>query len=580
MSKLHIRHDAMRHAGTRPVGASIFLVSALLCAVVLSGCGGQYACDNGQPQTSDSSQSSMFCISCDDGYILIDSTCRQQGAFTCANGTATAGAPYSERDTVRCARCDDGYLFDSVDNTCVADADSDGIPLSDDVDDDNDGLIEIHNLNMLHNIRYNLAGTTYDDEEDDGEGNSGDITGAPTEETAHCDTATADGVYLCGYELTRDLDFALASSYADGSINNDWRPTAGDPPTVTEPATAMNEGWPGIGASDNSGVFFTAIFDGNGYTISNLYRRASGYIGLFNAIESPFESPTELIAIIRAVGVVDSALYGADGIDDVGVLVGFNGGTVVASYATGAVFGAGESDNVGGLIGFSGIGSVVVASYATTNVNGNSGFDAVGGLVGYNVGAVIGNYATGDASGGGDSDSVGGLVGINHDGSIAASYAIGNATGDAGNFDNVGSVLGDLNSETITATYSIGDATDNEGNQGGVIGRSSGGTGSANYGFGDPRDVALTITVDATGLQATDSTGTTSYAGSVWNSASDNTLNAWDFGDNTQNPALRYADYDGDDGEAYSCAMFPDTVPGSDPPIAIVCGETLLPGQR
>ena len=577
MSKLHIRHDAMRHAGTRPVGASIFLVSALLCAVVLSGCGGQYACDNGQPQTSDSSQSSMFCISCDDGYILIDSTCRQQGAFTCANGTATAGAPYSERDTVRCARCDDGYLFDSVDNTCVADADSDGIPLSDDVDDDNDGLIEIHNLNMLHNIRYNLAGTTYDDEEDDGEGNSGDITGAPTEATAHCDTATADGVYLCGYELTRDLDFALASSYADGSINNDWRPTAGDPPTVTEPATAMNEGWPGIGASDNSGVFFTAIFDGNGYTISNLYRRASGHVGLFNATDS-LDGST---AIIRAIGVVDSALYGADNIDNIGALAGVNGGTVVASYATGAVFGGVGSDNVGGLIGLNGDDDVVVASYATTDVSGNSGFDAVGGLVGSNAGAVIGNYATGDASGGGDSDAVGSLVGENQLGLIAASYATGAATGDAGNFDDVGSVLGLLTDGSITATYSTGNATDIEGNQGGVIGRSSGGTGSANYGFGDPRDTPLHFPSDivASQLQITDSNENT-YPGTMWDSAENSLGAAWDFGDDTQNPALRYADYDGDDGEAYSCDMFPDTVPGSDPPIAIVCGETLLPGQR
>ena len=41
------------------------------------------------------------------------------------------------------------------------DSDGDGIVDSLDVDDDNDRLIEINNLEDLHNIRYNLAGTSY-----------------------------------------------------------------------------------------------------------------------------------------------------------------------------------------------------------------------------------------------------------------------------------------------------------------------------------------------------------------------------------------------------------------------------------
>ena len=45
--------------------------------------------------------------------------------------------------------------------TIVADSDGDGIPDTEDVDDDNDGLIEIHNLDMLYNMRYNLDATSY-----------------------------------------------------------------------------------------------------------------------------------------------------------------------------------------------------------------------------------------------------------------------------------------------------------------------------------------------------------------------------------------------------------------------------------
>ena len=60
-----------------------------------------------------------------------------------------------------------------------------------DVDEDNDGLIEIRNLEMFNNIRYNLAGTSYDDELDDDPSddpeNLGDSTGAPPELPAACE---------------------------------------------------------------------------------------------------------------------------------------------------------------------------------------------------------------------------------------------------------------------------------------------------------------------------------------------------------------------------------------------------------
>ena len=68
---------------------------------------------------------------------------------------------------------------------------------------------------------------------------------------------------------------------------------------------------------------------------------------------------------------------------------------------------------------------------------------------------------------------------------------------------------------------------------------------------------------------------TAENAGDEWSSAEQNTLNAWDFGDETQPPALRYADYDGNSGIDY-CAIFPDIADGS----AIACGSTLLTGQN
>ena len=88
----------------------------------------------------------------------------------------------------------------------------------------------------------------------------------------------------------------------------------------------------------------------------------------------------------------------------------------------------------------------------------------------------------------------------------------------------------------------------------------------------------FSTTVDAPDLQIADDTAD-DYAGDAWNASSSNTLNAWDFGTDSEAPALRYADYDGT-GSTYDCAMFPATIPGTTPPTPLVCDTTLLPGQR
>ena len=153
-----------------------------------------------------------------------------------------------------------------------------------------------------------------------------------------------------GYELTRALDFNDSSSYASGQINTDWGPDNADP------ATATNAGWPPIGScnadttdggtavcNDNDDTPFAARFEGNGYTISNLYARnindttAAG-IGLFAVIDST--------AAIDTIGIINASVYGSSAdLDFVGGLVGSSEGNISASYA---------SDNTadGGMGGF------------------------------------------------------------------------------------------------------------------------------------------------------------------------------------------------------------------------------------
>ena len=311
------------------------------------------------------------------------------------------------------------------------------------------------------------------------------------------------------------------------------------------------------------------------------------------------------------------AVRGGNGIDTIGGLVGFNTGTVVANYATGTVNGGNDDrEQVGGLIGTN--YGAVIANYATGSVNGGNGNrEQVGGLIGYNAFnalAVVANYAAGTVDGGDGIDIVGGLVGENRS-TITASYATGMVTG-ADDPDVVGGLAG-YNGGTITASYAIG--TVSGGNSSDAVGALAGhnangtadlpygsitghGTVVSSYGFGRLRRNEIDGT-DGSSDRPTGAGGTgTGIAGArplvpfgassyravpaIWNRARNNTRHAWNMGSTNQAPVLRYADYDGS-GTTYGCGssstatiVIPDTVPSPNGPITVVCGTTLLPGQR
>ena len=424
-----------------------------------------------------------------------------------------------------------------------------------DFDRDGDGLIEIDSLLMLHNMRHNLAGTSYKESADA----LGVAYGCPA---AGCR----------GYELTRNLDFDVDgdgtwSRNNEGSYtldvddrNDDYFPVDGD----------GTGGWLPIGDGTSP---FVAVFDGNGHKISNLaIRRDQTYVGLFGVTAG----------VIRNLGLVDNlADYTGSSDSDIfiGGLVGQQeGGSITASYATGdADGGDGNQDEVGGLVGYQYQGSIT-ASYATGDADGGDGDqDEVGGLVGYQYqGSITASYATGDADGGdGNQDEVGGLVGYQYQGSITASYATGDADGGDGDQDEVGGLVGYQYQGSITASYATGDADGGSGafdRVGGLVGRQGNGSSiTASYGFGG------TIGGEAVGSDgstkpqgvSTATQLTADNAGATWNSAVDNSLGAWNFGTDVQIPALNYADYDGP-GTVFDCSQFPANA--CDPP-------TLLPGH-
>lgn len=148
----------------------------------------------------------------------------------------------------------------------------------------------------------------------------------------------------------------------------------------------------------------------------------------------------------------------------VGGLVGWNLATVSQSYATGAVRSTSDYGVVGGLVGVGHTGSSVSQSYATGAVS-TTGQGFVGGLLGYTYGSVDRSYATGAVSAsngssniGGISRDVGGLVGTTFgDASISLSYATGpvSVTGSAGS--NVGGLVGLLGGgNSIDRSYATG----------------------------------------------------------------------------------------------------------------------------
>ena len=262
-----------------------------------------------------------------------------------------------------------------------------------DYDADDDGLIEISNLEQLDAISYDPNG--------DGMANERSVAHYYTVAFPNPVPGMGCAFGCTGYELARDLDFASPGSYASGVVNPAWR---------------SGTGWEPIGARNDR---FAATFDGNDHTIFNLYidrrdaSRAGGIslgpgsgdpnIGLFQY--------TETNSVIRGVGLVSAEVSGGSA---VGALVGRNTGTVSSSFVVGIV--RGDYGAVGGLVGHN-EGSILT-SYARADV---SACTAVGGLVGTNEGVISASYANGSVSG--HVVNAGGLVGQMSGGSIRTSYA-------------------------------------------------------------------------------------------------------------------------------------------------------------
>ena len=261
-----------------------------------------------------------------------------------------------------------------------------------DYDTDDDGLIEIWNLDRLNAVRWDLDGdalqdtTTAADWKKHGAAFPGAIA------SLGCPDTTADADMdpgpCTGYELAGDLDFNDANR--DGEVD----------PVLAYP------NWTPIGSAANA---FSAEFDGNNHKIANLKITAapvaSASIGLF----------ANSSGTVKRTGLPNAQVSVTGGDDDmhIGALLGEQSGDALGNWSTGSVTQTAgvTGGDVGGLIGYSSAGRIG-ASWSSATVTTEAARARAGGLGGRIGGeALVAVYATGAVTASGPESYAGGVLG-------------------------------------------------------------------------------------------------------------------------------------------------------------------------
>ena len=304
-----------------------------------------------------------------------------------------------------------------------------GSPSAVDYDRDDDGLIEVSTLAQLNALRWDL----------DGNGtpafaNANDYALAfPSPEPGMgCRDPDSDvNPPLCiGYELMQSLDF---DSDGDGAVDSD---------------DAFGGNWEPIG------VGFSAIFDGGGFTLSNLTiaRPSEANVGLFRDIK--------YLGEVRRLGLVAADITGKN---NTGGIAAKNAGIIRMSFVKGKVT---AEYNVGGIAyrneGWIQTSYVDVMLNATGTTGAAAAGRLVGGIAAMNSGTIKAAYANGRASAAHTGANVGGLVGWANGGTINAAYSTMTIS------RGKGLVGYSTNSPTISVSYWDTQASGQRGSAGGV----------------------------------------------------------------------------------------------------------------
>ena len=360
------------------------------------------------------------------------------------DGNRTMGSVNSATDTIT-------HTIDTTSSTHDSNYDSPSIAPVDvimdctlSVDCDRDGLIDIKNAEMLYNMRYNLAGSSYKTSATD----EGDTRGCPTNNNQEMRN-------ICrGYGLIANIDLLTlldTGGNSDGTSNGviDTREVIVQGVAHKVIDTSKDTSWVPVGdnSTNSNASRFTGIFNGNGHTIANLWVNITpteiNPEGDGSNLGAGLFGYTGTRVIIRNVGIISGSIHGSfsdpgsasSGIFASGGLVGIHrGGTrdggdrnddlyIINSYVAGSsgvsssyssITPSGVTVSSGGLVGYTSFIVNITDSYfsglggiASSSSNPNSTFS--GGLVGFvNTSFEIensyfsgsGSIASGSASGG------------------------------------------------------------------------------------------------------------------------------------------------------------------------------------
>ena len=295
-----------------------------------------------------------------------------------------------------------------------------------------------------------------------------------------------------GYELRNALDFdtGVKGDRTDDTYYNagrGWAPIAGGVSSISELPISRQ---------------FSAIFNGNGYPISNLHIDVVGrnhpnqsYVGLFGYLYR--SSRVEQVAIVNPN--IRAYSYA-------GALAGYSEGDITASYVQGGAVHA--RGLLGGLVGLN--DGDITACYADTRVGGIRSLNSLSSI------------------------QLGGLVASNP-GTITASYAIGPVTSViTGSLRGTlrGLTAGDFLQNDSVMTYSYWDTIRSRQSETFTHDTDTGNAGYLTYQLRNPTAYGATVT--------------DIYPADHWNLNLDGVTGAddpWHFGTNAQYPALKYGSH-------------------------------------
>lgn len=258
-------------------------------------------------------------------------------------------------------------------------------------------------------------------------------------------------------------------------------------------ATWDTEDQKGFSPIGNSTTKFTGVYDGQEYSISNLFIDRATYLGLFGYIGEG--SGTDK-GNITNLNLVDVDINGSG--NSIGGLSGYQdiSSAVENVDISGAINGSTTSDEVGGLIGKA-YGSITDCSF-DGDVTGDY---YIGGLIGDSYGNVSNSFTSGNVNT--YDEDAGGFIGRMSSGTVTKSYSHSSINNSATYVYDAGGFIGRIESGTVSQCYSTGDVSSFRNTAGGFIGINKGEIRDC-YSRGD--------------VSANESSSTTNFGGFVgWN---------------------------------------------------------------